>query len=60
MRIAILTYGEYRTADSAVSTWNILNTEHEVDVYVHTQTTSDSKPISKNDITKLFKKSKYL
>jgi len=56
MRIAILTYGEYRTAESAVSTWNILNTEHEVDVYVHTQTTSDSKPISKNDITKLFKK----
>lgn len=58
MKIAILTYGEYRTADFAVPTWNVLNTANDVDVYVHTQTKSDNRDISENDIKKLFKNCK--
>ena len=58
MKIAILTYGEYRTAETAVPTWNILDTNHDIDVYVHTQTKSDDRPISENEITKLFKNPK--
>lgn len=54
MKIAILTYGEYRTAKHAVQSWNILNTEHEIDVYVHTQNKSDDTPISEKDIRDLF------
>ena len=54
MKIALLTYGEYRTADNAVSTWNILNTDHEIDVYVHTQNKSDETEILEEDIKKLF------
>tara|TARA_B110000211_G_C14080887_1_gene554457 strand:- start:2093 stop:3532 length:1440 start_codon:yes stop_codon:yes gene_type:complete len=54
MKIAILTYGEYRTAKDAVRTWNILNTEHLIDVYVHTQNKSDDSDISEEDIKNLF------
>lgn len=54
MRIAILTYGEYRTAKHAVQSWNILNTENEIDVYVHTQNKSDDTPITEKDIRDLF------
>ena len=54
MKIAILTYGEYRTAKHAVQSWNILNTEHEIDVYVHTQNKSDDTPISEKNIRDLF------
>jgi D-beta-D-heptose 7-phosphate kinase/D-beta-D-heptose 1-phosphate adenosyltransferase len=54
--IAILTYGEYRTADTAVSTWNILESQHNIDVYVHTQNKSDDTEISKEDIENLFHK----
>lgn len=63
MKIAILTYGEYRTAEYAVSTWNVLQTNHDIDVYVHTQTESisknglEKKNITENDIKKLFPKS---
>ena len=63
MKIAILTYGEYRTAEYAVSTWNVLQTNHDIDVYVHTQTESisknglEKKTITENDIKKLFPKS---
>ena len=55
MKIAILTYGEFRTADVAVETWNVLKTKHDVDVYIHTQTTSGTNPISEYEIKKLFK-----
>lgn len=54
MKIAILTYGEFRTAKTAVKTWNILNTKNQVDVYVHTQTTSNGNCVSELDIKKLF------
>ena len=54
MKIAILTYGEYRTAEAAVKTWNILNTKHNVDVYVHTQNKSDDSDITEDDIKNLF------
>ena len=60
MKIAILTYGEFRTAEYAVSTWNILKTNHEIDIYVHTQTESISKNklvhknITEEDVKKLF------
>ena len=40
MKIAILTYGEYRTADVATKSWNVFDTNHDIDVYVHTQTES--------------------
>jgi len=39
MKIAILTYGEFRTAEVAIKTWNILK-NHDVDCYVHTLDTS--------------------
>lgn len=39
MNIAILTYGEFRTAEVAIKTWNILK-NHNVDCYVHTLDTS--------------------
>lgn len=66
MKIAILTYGEYRTADVATKSWNVFDTNHDIDVYVHTQTESVEqndnfmfkKSINKSDVEKLFPKSK--
>lgn len=54
MKIAILTYGEFRTAEIAVKTWNILNSEHDIDIYVHTQTTSNGILITEDNIKKIF------
>jgi len=63
MKCLLLVYGEYRSADVATKTWNILN--NNVDVVVRTQNQSNhysealrkqhgNHKIVKNDITKLF------
>lgn len=63
MKILLLVYGEYRSANIATKTWNILN--NNVDVVVRTQNESnhyseskrkehDNQKIVKSDITKIF------
>jgi hypothetical protein len=47
MRVLLLVYGEYRSADISTKTWNILS--EDVDVVVHTQNESKQR-ISKYDI----------
>jgi len=62
MKCLLLVYGEYRSADIATKTWNILN--NDVDVVVRTQNESNekivkdsiyiNKKIVKSDIIKIF------
>ena len=63
MRCLLLVYGEYRSANIATKSWNILN--NDVDVVVRTQNESNhyseskriednNKKIVKSDITKIF------